>query len=252
MMRLRIGKFCGKRAHGKFRHQGAPEGENLVGEPAVFAGIVNVDAGAEDGGCLCLGGQGAAVRGRVYAAGHATNNDDPTGRKVASKPLGHAQPIGSRMPGADDSNAGNGEHSRIAADVQRHRRIVDLLQQRRIRGIIQREDLRSYAGRAHHLLLRQLRRLAQRDRLRCGNVQPGGFQFGQIRGEHRIRAAEVLHQPAASARAEGRYEGEGEPVKLLRGGSEVGSGHGESLSWSVDQFVSHSKPEENLVPVQQF
>ena len=85
MMRLRIGKFCGAAndAHGKFRDQRAPEGEDLVGEPAVFAGIVNVDAGAEDGGGFGLGGQGAPVRGRVYAAGHATNNDDPTGRKVA-------------------------------------------------------------------------------------------------------------------------------------------------------------------------
>ena len=69
------------------------------------------------------------------------------------------------------------ENFRIAADVQRHRRIVDLLQQRRIRGIVERQDLGAHAGRAHHLLLRQLRRLAQRDGLRRYRVQSGGFQF---------------------------------------------------------------------------
>src|SRR5205823_11362824 len=90
----------GERSYRKFGDQCAPERENLIGEPAVFAGIVDVDSGAEDGGSLRLGGDSAPVRGRVHAAGHATNNDDPTGRKVARESLRHPQAVrvGCRVP----------------------------------------------------------------------------------------------------------------------------------------------------------
>ncbi len=57
----------GERVQGKFGDQGAAQGQHLLRDPAVFLGINNVHAGAENRDRLPLGVNGAAMRGSVNA-----------------------------------------------------------------------------------------------------------------------------------------------------------------------------------------
>ncbi len=142
MMRLRMGKFCGAAKVFMGNSEiSAPPGARICSViRRVFLGIDNVHAGAEDGHRLAFGVDGAAMRGRVHAAGQAAENDQAAGGEIARQTLRHSQSVGRGMASAHHRDARLGDRFHISAYIKNQRRIVDLLQLRRIGGIIEADD----------------------------------------------------------------------------------------------------------------
>ena len=83
---------CGKCVHGKFRDQGAAQGQHLLREPGVFLGINNVHSSAGNRHRFPSGVDGAAMGGGVYAASQAAKNDQPADGEVARQALAIPSP----------------------------------------------------------------------------------------------------------------------------------------------------------------
>ena len=116
----------------KFADQRAAQFEDLLAELAIFAGIDDIDAGAEDGDGASAGLHGSLVGDGVDAAGHAADDDQAAVGEVLREPLGHAEAVGRGVAGADDGDGGVEQNAGIAAHVEDERRIVDFGQ---VRGV---------------------------------------------------------------------------------------------------------------------
>ena len=106
------------------------------------------------GECGKLVDEGAtAMGGRIHAARHPADDDQPVHDQVRGEAFCHAGAVRRRMARAHHRDAGPGEYFHIAADKEHDRRIVDFLEPQRVFGITQGDDFRAHLNSLRPLLL---------------------------------------------------------------------------------------------------
>jgi hypothetical protein len=158
------------------------------------------------------GVDGAAMRGRVHAAGQAAEDDKAAGGQIACQPFRHSESVGSGMASPHHRDSGLGNRVHIAPHIKDQRRIVYLFELRRIGGIVQADDRNPGCGDASHFVMCQFHRLAGAERLRRDGLNAGGFEFGQRGLENIVHTSKMLDQPPRSRRTEARGEGKCQPL----------------------------------------
>ena len=106
--------------------------QHFVVEFSIFFRVPDIDPRAEHAERAPVRGQRPLVRNRVYASRHPAHNHDSSLRQVAAQPVRHLRAVKRRLARAHNAQARHVQDLRIAADVQEHRRIINLQQVSRI------------------------------------------------------------------------------------------------------------------------
>ncbi len=214
MTRLRIGKFCGaaKLSKRKLADQCAAALQNSVRDLLIFARIDHVNASAENGNCLALAFDGAAMSSRVDTARHAAEDRQAARGEITTQSLRHTNTIWRRVPRADYRQARTGECFNISAHIQDQRRIVNFAQALRPAFIVAANNLDTRGRSLRNLVSRQLQRFSQGNVLRRMRLQVLGFQLSQRGMKNILDAGKALHQFAPTGGTETRRKGKRQPV----------------------------------------
>ena len=131
MIRLRRGKFClsGGVPDGKVGDERPVAGEDLAGQPRVFAWVDHIEAAAEHGNRSTLAPQGAPVGGRIDAERQAARDAETHANQLFGELMRGIAAERGRIAAADDRELRHGQRSRIAFHEQYERSVRDLAEQ---------------------------------------------------------------------------------------------------------------------------